>query len=252
MISKIIFNKIVFNNISVINFDKIIRSKGLFVFPSGPALTEIKKSKNYHLSLQKADFVFFDSGFFVLLLKIFKRIDVSKFSGYRFLNLFFKYLVKNKKKSVFCIDPNINYSKSNKSYLKELGIKKIYNFIAPKYNPKNLSDKKLLKEIRKVKPDFIITNIGGGTQEILGQYLKKNLKYKTTILCTGGAISFFTGDQAPINNLIDQIYLGWFVRLIFNPFIFFKRYVAGLRLISMVINDNTKVISNEKRITKKL
>ena len=69
------------------------------------------------------------------------------------------------------------------------------------------------------------------------------LKFKTTILCTGGAISFFTGDQAPINNFIDKLYLGWLVRLVFNPLIFFKRYIRGLRLIPMVFFDKIKVIN---------
>ena len=93
----------------------------------------------------------------------------------------------------------------------------------------------------KIKPDFILNNIGGGTQEILGLYLKKNIKFKTTILCTGGAISFFTGDQAPINNLIDKFYLGWLVRLIFNPLIFFKRYLIALRLIPLVLFNKVEI-----------
>ena len=88
-----------------------------------------------------------------------------------------------------------------------------------------------------------MTNIGGGSQEILGLYLKKNLKIKTTILCTGAAISFFTKDQAPINSLIDKFYLGWLVRLIFNPLVFFKRYLYSLRLIPMVILSEVKIIS---------
>ena len=116
--------------------------------------------------------------------------------------------------------------------------------MAPVYDKDKLIDKKLLKEIRKVKPNFIITNIGGGVQEVLGLYLKRNLKFKTTILCTGGAISFFTGDQAPINNFIDKLYLGWLVRLVFNPLIFFKRYIRGLRLIPMVFFDKIKVINS--------
>ena len=86
-------------------------------------------------------------------------------------------------------------------------------------------------------------NIGGGKQEILGLYLKQNLKIKTTILCTGAAISFFTKDQAPITGLIDRLYLGWFVRFIFNPLIFSKRYFYSLRLIPMVIFNKIKVIN---------
>ena len=243
MISKVIFKKIIFNNIYDKNFKKYIVKKGLFVFPADPALASISHSNEYYDSIKKADLVFFDSGFFVLLLKLFKNISVNKFSGYKFLNLFFNHLKKNKNKSVFCVDPNLKFSKSNKNFLKELGVNKVYNYIAPKYEIKNFSDRKLLKKIKKVKPDFILTNIGGGKQEILGLYLKKNLKIKTTILCTGAAISFFTREQAPINSLIDKLYLGWFVRLIFNPFVFLKRYLYGLKLIPMVIFSKIKIIN---------
>ena len=242
MINKIIFKRIKFNNINVKNFNRYILKKGLFVFPAGPALASIEKSAEYYESLKKADLVFFDSGFFVLLLKIFKNISVKKFSGYKFLTLFFNYLKRDKKKSVFCIDPNLKFLKSNKSFFKSLGIKNIYNYLAPNYQVKGLSDKKLLQKIKKVKPDFILTNIGGGKQEILGLYLKNNLKTKTTILCTGAAISFFTKDQAPINSLIDQLYLGWFIRLIFNPISFSIKYLYALRLIPMVISSKIKIV----------
>ena len=238
MTNKIIFKKIKFINIDTKNFDKCISKKGLFVFPAGPALASIQKSNQYYKSIKKADLVFFDSGFFVLLLKIFKNINVKKFSG-----LFFDYLKINKKKSIFSVDPSHKYSKSNKSYLKNLGLKKIYNYIAPKYDCSELSDKKLLNLINKVKPNFILINIGGGTQEVLGLYLKEKLAFKPTIICTGAAISFFTKDQAPINNFIDRYYLGWLLRLIFNPLIFFKRYIFGLKLIPMVIFSKIKILN---------
>ncbi len=242
MISKVIFKKIKFNNIYDKNFNNYIVKKGLFVFPAGPALASINHSNEYYDSIRKADLVFFDSGFFVLLLRLFKNISVNKFSGYKFLNLFFNHLKNNKNKSVFCIDPNLKFSKSNKNFLKDLGVKKVYNYLAPNYVIRNFSDRKLLEKIKKVRPDFILTNIGGGRQEVLGLYLKKNLKIKTTILCTGAAISFFTKDQAPINRLIDKFYLGWFVRLVFNPLVFSMRYLYSLKLIPMVIFSKIKTI----------
>ena len=243
MIKKILFKNIIFNNLDHKNFNNIISKKGLFVFPSGPGIASINANKEYFLSLKKSDLVFFDSGFFVLLIKFLKNIKVKKFSGYKFLELFFIYLKKNKNKKVFCIDPNKKFSKSNKIFLKKLGVKKTYHYLAPKYHNKNVFDKDLLKIIVKFRPNFIMTNIGGGTQEILGLYLREKLKFKVTIICTGGAISFFTGDQAPINSLIDKLYLGWFLRLIFNPFIFFKRYLIALKLIPMVIMN--KVIQKK-------
>tara|TARA_B100000963_G_C22550900_1_gene636730 strand:+ start:292 stop:1026 length:735 start_codon:yes stop_codon:yes gene_type:complete len=242
MIKKVIFKNITFNNINVDDFDYLIKQKKLFLFPSGSGIPLINKNKNYYLSLKKADFVFFDSGFFVILLRLFKNISVSKFSGFKFLNIFFKYLKKNKKTKIFCIDPNFLFSKSNKNYLKKIGVKNIYNYIAPKYNPKHINDKLLVKKINHFRPDFILTNIGGGTQEILAMYLKKNIRTKSSILCTGGAISFFTGNQAPINSFIDKIYLGWLLRLIFNPFVFIKRYIFALKLFPMVLFNKVKVI----------
>ena len=237
----IYFKKLRLFDMADIEFTNIIKKKGLFVFPSGPGLASINNDKKYFRAIKNADLVFLDSGFFVLLLRFLKNISVEKFSGYKFLDLFFKYLKLNKNKSIFCIDPNINFSKSNKKYLKKLGIKKMYNYIAPFYNTKNLIDKSLISKINKANPDFIMTNIGGGVQEILGLYLKKNLKKKATIICTGGAISFFTKDQAPINSFIDQIYLGWFVRLLFNPTIFWKRYFYALKLFPMVLFNKIDV-----------
>jgi len=241
MIKKILFKNIVFSNLNHSDFNKIINKKGYFTFPSGPGLASINISKDYLFSLRKSDLVFFDSGFFVILLKIFKGIKVNKFSGYKFIDFFLKYLKKNNKKIILSIDPNKIFSKSNKIYLKKLGIKNLTNYVAPKYNPTKIRDTELVKLVNKVRPQFILNNIGGGTQEILGLYLKQNIKFKTTILCTGGAISFFTGDQAPINSLIDRLYLGWLVRLIFNPFTFFKRYLIALRLIPLVLFNKVEI-----------
>ena len=81
MINKIIFKKIRFNNLKPKNFNKYIIKKGLFVFPAGPALASIERSRHYYDSILMADLVFFDSGFFVLLLKIFKNIG-SNFEDY--------------------------------------------------------------------------------------------------------------------------------------------------------------------------
>ena len=89
----------------------------------------------------------------------------------------------------------------------------------------------MLKIIKRTKPRFVLINIAGGTQEILGLYLKKNLNYKPTILCTGAAITFFTGDQAPISSFLDNIYLGWFTRILYNPKLFLFWYVKTFKLI---------------------
>tara|TARA_Y100000389_G_C17468464_1_gene527972 strand:- start:113 stop:859 length:747 start_codon:yes stop_codon:yes gene_type:complete len=241
-IKKILFNRIEFLDIDIKEFDKLILNNGLFVFPSGPGLATIDKDTVYHKSLINADYVFFDSGFFVLLLKFLKKIKVKKFSGYLFLKNFFYYLRKNKNITILCIDPDKKKSLSNSLYLKSLGNNKVYSYIAPFYNVNKIHDKELLLKIELYKPDIVITNIGGGTQEVLGYYIKQNIKYKIKIFCTGAAISFFTGEQAPINSFIDKLYVGWLLRIFHNPKIFLMRYFKSIRLFKIVYLTKVKII----------
>ena len=114
---KIIFEEISFVDLNFSEFEKIIKKKGLFVFPAAPAIANIKNEKNYYNSLKKADYAFFDSGFFVLLLKFFKKVKVERFSGYRFLGFLFSF-IRKKKPKLFLIDPNKTFSLNNKSYIK--------------------------------------------------------------------------------------------------------------------------------------
>ena len=65
------FLDIKFNNFYVEDFQKIMELSGLFVFPAAPALTDMRINSNYHKSLISADYVFFDSGYLVILLKCF-------------------------------------------------------------------------------------------------------------------------------------------------------------------------------------
>ena len=120
--------------------------------------------------------------------------------------------------------------------------KNFSNYIAPIYKSSEINDNKLIEQLKKKRPNIILINIGGGTQEVLGLYLKQKLHYNCKILCTGAAISFFTGQQAPINDFIDKFYLGWLIRIIYNPRIFYKRYFYSLKLLKLVILNRVKII----------
>ena len=234
------FLDIKFLSINILFLKKVIKKKGLFVFPSGPGLSELKVNSNYHKSLINSDYVFFDSGFFVLLLRFFKNINVQKLSGYKFLNFYFDYLKINKKK-IFSIDPNEELSNSYRLFFKKKIKIKSFHYIAPKYNLRIKINKNLIKRIHDSKAKEIIINIGGGTQEILGYYLSKKLNKKYKIVCTGAAIAFFTGDQSPINNNIDKLYLGWLFRIIYNPKIFLPRYLSAFKLFFLFIRKKNTI-----------
>ena len=212
---------------------------GLLVLPSGPGLATINNDKIYYDSIKKADLVLFDSGYLCLLLRLLKGLKVNKFSGFKFLKRFLLSLTNDKQKKIYLIDPSNKQSKTNKNYLKSKNINKIYQYVAPIYKKNRIYDTKLLNEIKKIKPEYILINLGGGTQEVLGSYLKRKLNYKPSIICSGAAISYFTKQQAPMTNFIDNIFLGWLVRIIFNPTVFLPRYLLAFKLFFLV--QNTKI-----------
>ena len=133
-------------------------------------------------------------------------------SGYLFLKILD--LEFKKKTSFLLVNPTKEDSKQNLIFLNKRNIYNIISYVAPIYKKNNISDKKLLKLIVKSKPNYIIA---GEIQESLALYLRDNISFKTSILCTGAAIAFLTKRQAPINEFIDKYYLGWLFRVIYNP-----------------------------------
>tara|TARA_B110000208_G_scaffold47402_1_gene62830 strand:+ start:93 stop:821 length:729 start_codon:yes stop_codon:yes gene_type:complete len=241
MIKEIILNGIHFKNYGKNEIDELFDQNGLIVLPSGPGLSNINKDKIYLKALRNSDQVLLDSGYFVLLLKFLKNISVNKLSGYLFFTHLVKHLQKKKFKKLLSIDPNHKFSKNNNNFFVKKGLdkKKIIHYIAPKYNTLRLFDLKLLRLIKENKPDYIIINIGGGVQEILGYYLKRKSNNKIKIFCTGAAISYFTGDQAPLSKSLDNYYLGWLIRIFYNPCLIF-RYIKAFKLFLIV--KNSKII----------
>ena len=225
-----------FKNIKFYNTDfskilKKIKEGGYLVAPAASSLSKINKNKKYYEALVKSNVAILDSGFFCILLRGFKGLKVKKFSGYLFLKNFLN--IKFTKNTRFLtIDPNSNESKHNIAYFNKKNILNIKSYIAPKYI-KKIYDKNLLKIIKKYKPRYILVNIGGEVQEILALYIREKINFKISILCTGAAIAFLTKQQAPINSLIDSLYLGWFVRLIYNPRKYFFRILGSLNLIRL-------------------
>jgi len=229
------------------NFQNIIKRLnrgGLMVVPSGPGLATMGKDIRYTEAVQNADFAIPDSRYMILLLNLLKGIRINKLSGYEFLFNFFKEDFKNN--DLFLIEPNKKEANINNSYLNKIGIPipKSFHYIAPLYKREEIRDQALLDKLNSMekKPKYIMINLGSNVQEPLGYYLKKYLTFKPAIICTGAAISFFTGSQANISPLIDKIGLGWLMRCIDKPSLYIPRYIKAFRLLLMIIKTDIQVI----------
>jgi len=213
-----------------------LKSGGLLVVPSGPGLATIDEDKVYYQSLLDADIVIPDSGYMVLIWKIFRWQKINRISGLEFLEFFFA--DKDVKRSSFLlVNPRQEEATANARFLNSIGfdIKERDSYLAPMYDRNNVIDPALLEKIEQQRPQYVLISLGGGIQEKLGAWLKKNLSYKPAIICTGAAIAFFTGHQARIPTWADRIYIGWLLRCIQNPKVFVPRYLGAFRLFGKLV-----------------
>ena len=217
-------------------FNILNENGGLMTVPAAPALVTITEDKDYYDALLKSDLVIPDSGYMVLIWNFFSRQKLNKISGLEFMDYFINHSNEIKETKLLLVNPNDEEGKINKEYLITKGFlaENIENYSAPFYK-KDVKDEKLLTLCETLKPKWIMTNIGGGTQEKLGLFLKENLSFQPAIICTGAAISFKTGSQAKIPLWVDKIHLGWLSRCIYNPKSFIPRYLKGFKLIQLIL-----------------
>ena len=232
------WNKIKFLNKQKINIKLDILSKSLVTVPAAPAFIENKLNPYYWDAVRDADCNIIDSSLFVLLCKV-KGYKLFKYSGYKLIHDLVDYLKRNSLK-VLLVNPTEKSSIINREFLRnntKLEKIDIECYTAPIY-PKDskIEDQILLQMITNLNPDLVLINIAGGKQEILGHWLKNRAMSSITIICTGAAISFFTGEQVKMPNWMDKFYLGWLARIIHNPRVFIPRYIKALRMVALFFN----------------
>ena len=217
---------------------ELSKQGGLVVAPSGPGMaSDLTSCANYAKALNEADLVLPDSGLMCLWQKWFKSDNINRISGLTFLKSFLENS-KNLEDSSFWVMPDLEQAKANQLWLsQEMGycVKDSKIYVAPFYNKSGpIEDESLIRRIKEASPAFIFIQLGGGVQERLGLFLKNNLHYRPTILCTGAAIAFLSGKQATIPEWADRLYLGWLFRCIFSPSVYIPRYVKAFKLLNLL------------------
>jgi UDP-N-acetyl-D-mannosaminuronic acid transferase (WecB/TagA/CpsF family) len=219
-----------------------ISAGGLLVVPAAPALKDIATNTAYRAALTNADLVITDSAFMVLAWNLLERDSVPRLSGLRYLR---ELLVRPEVQapgSTFWVMAGPESSRKNLDWLKKQGIEVpeecVYH--APIYgNP--IEDKILVEKLRQLRVKHIVITVGGGTQEQLGLYLKRELDYLPSIHCIGAAIAFLSGDQVRIPDWGDRLYLGWLFRCFSSPGRFVPRYVSASKLFRLLMQYRSEL-----------
>jgi UDP-N-acetyl-D-mannosaminuronic acid transferase (WecB/TagA/CpsF family) len=213
-----------------------MRAGGLLVVPAAPALKDMDSNADYRESLLNADLAITDSAFMVLIWNGLKRDNISRLSGLEYLHELLKEPDVRQPGNTFWVMAGEQSARRNLDWLSQEGITvpEANVYLAPFYG-KSVSDPELVERLNRLRPSHIVVTIGGGTQERLGLYLKRNLAYKPAIHCIGAAIAFLSGDQVHIPMWADKFYLGWLFRTISEPRRYFPRYWSARKLFMLML-----------------
>jgi N-acetylglucosaminyldiphosphoundecaprenol N-acetyl-beta-D-mannosaminyltransferase len=224
--------------------DEISRKGGLVVVPAAPALTNLAHDKQYREALLGADFALADSALMVAVWNFIQSDDIPKVSGLKYLRALIKNSDFCQAGSSFWVMPGEPSAQRNVKWLNEhqVHVSGDNVYLAPMYGAA-VEDEKLLRQIEKQRPRHIVVGLGGGTQERLGLYLKRNLSYKPAIHCIGAAIAFLSGDQVRIPVWVDHAGLGWLWRSLSNPPAYIPRYWSARALVPMMLRYRDRLPS---------
>lgn len=220
--------------------DELLRrsfSAGLVVVPSAPVLADLPRDRAHREAVSNADLAVIDSGLMVLLWMLLRREKLNRISGLRYLAALIDLPEFRSPGASFWVMPNRSDQKANLAWLQHEGVSvaETSAYLAPYYGPGEIADQELLQEIEAKQPAFVVLCLGGGVQERLGYYLRQNLSYRPTILCTGAAIAFLSGQQVEIPIWADRLFLGWLARCLWKPRLYIPRYWRALRLTTLLV-----------------
>jgi N-acetylglucosaminyldiphosphoundecaprenol N-acetyl-beta-D-mannosaminyltransferase len=208
---------------------------GLLVVPAAPALKDVAHNEDYREALTNADVAIADSAFMVLLWNVLEGDSIPRLSGLKYLReLLLKDVVRTPGNTVWVMAARTSADK-NVTWLNSQGIEVPDDcvYLAPQYGSK-IQDNELIHKLQTLRPKHVVITVGGGTQERLGLYLKRNLNYLPAIHCIGAAIAFLSGDQVRIPDWADRLYLGWLLRCLSSPRRFIPRYLSASKLIALL------------------
>ena len=214
---------------------EIMSRGGLLVVPAAPALKDLKTNAGYREALMAADLAITDSAFMVLIWNVLQRDFISRLSGLEYLrHLLLQPDLRRPGNTVWIMASPLS-ARLNLEWLAEQGIEVPAEcvYMAPMYG-KEIQDIELLEKLDRLRPQHVIVTIGGGTQERLGLYLKRNLSYLPAIHCIGAAIAFLSGDQVHIPVWADTFYLGWLFRSLSEPKRYIPRYWDARKLFPLM------------------
>src|SRR3984957_10786134 len=225
-----------------------ISAGGLLVVPAAPALKDIPWNLAYREALLNADLTITDSAFMVLIWNVSQGDRIQRLSGLTYLRELLQRQDLRTPGNTFWVMANPSSAGRNVEWLRSIGFTVLPEdvYVAPLYKDEIIDDT-LLTKLSERRPRHIVLTLGGGTQERLGYYLKRNLEFKPAIHCIGAAIAFLSGDQVKIPVWADRFYLGWLLRCLSQPSRYIPRYWEARKLFGLMLRYRSQLPALQAR-----
>ena len=219
---------------------------GLLVVPSAPTLKDLRTNLKYREAALNADLLIADSSFMVLIWNWMDGQRIKRVSGLAYLRELLSRPDVRSPGATFWIMASPESARRNSEWLRLRGLLLMPDdmYLAPMYRG-DIADSELLARLNERRPRHIVVTIGGGTQEGLGLYIKRNVDFAPAIHCIGAAIAFLSGDQVQIPEWADHFYLGWLLRCLANPRRYVARYWAARKLLPLMIRYRRELPSTK-------
>jgi N-acetylglucosaminyldiphosphoundecaprenol N-acetyl-beta-D-mannosaminyltransferase len=214
-----------------------MRGGGLLVVPAAPALKDVETKASYREALMHADMAIADSAYMVMVWNWLQHDSIRRVSGLEYLRELLEQPDAREPGNALWIMAAPKSAELNLAWLRQQGIEVPEDcvYLAPMYANDEILDAALVERIERIQPQHVILTVGGGTQERVGLYLKRNLSYLPAIHCIGAAIAFLSGDQVKIPVWADRGYLGWLFRSISEPGRYVPRYWNARKLLYLLV-----------------
>lgn len=215
---------------------------GYIVIPAAPALIKLNYDEAYRRAMQNADLALADSGLLVLLWRLATGRKLQNISGITYLKALLGDGRLGEGGNSFWVIGSNDAKEKALRWLGSRGLRIDQRdcYVTPRASSSS-DDYKLLSQIEERRPGDIVIAVAGGAQEKLALYLRECLLWRPSIHCVGAALDFLSGAERAIPEWAERTHLGWLIRLLAQPRMFFPRIGIAFALSRMVFKYRSEM-----------
>jgi UDP-N-acetyl-D-mannosaminuronic acid transferase (WecB/TagA/CpsF family) len=215
---------------------------GYIVIPAAPALIKLRYDEEYRHAMESADLAIADSGLLAVLWKLTTGRRLTNISGITYLRHLVDGCGLANGDSALCVLASSHARNKAVEWLRAAGIPVDEdNFYIASQPTALRHGHALLLKIEEKRPRNIVIAMPGSGEENLALYLREYLLYRPCIHCVGAGLGFLSGAERPIPHWAERAHLGWLIRILAQPRMFFPRIGIALALIGMVLKYGSEL-----------